>query len=232
MGAFRLKTGWTILAWLSAAIIVGLNVKLVFEEVASAYASFPEYSTLFNFLLLPLLIFAALVLLYITFVPFFIPGRRDSGLSLHGDPKALHLRKPVEYACIAVAVDFSVSDNEAIGHALRMAGKETSLILIHSVETAGAIMLGREIMDKETAKDAEALAQYVRQVSERGVHCTYKLCYGRASSSIPQAVIESGADLLVMAAHGHRGLKDVFLGTTIDKVRHRLNIAVHIVNNR
>jgi manganese transport protein len=34
---------------------------------------------------------------------------------------------------------------------------------------------------------------------------------------------------LVMGAHGHKGLKDIVFGTTVDKVRHRVNIPVFIV---
>ena len=35
-------------------------------------------------------------------------------------------------------------------------------------------------------------------------------------------VKESGADLLIIAAHGHKGIKDWFYGETIESVRHQL----------
>ena len=37
------------------------------------------------------------------------------------------------------------------------------------------------------------------------------------------------ADLLVMGAHGHRLLKDILFGTTVDAVRHLLKTPVLIV---
>jgi manganese transport protein len=37
------------------------------------------------------------------------------------------------------------------------------------------------------------------------------------------------ADLLVMGAHGHQGIKDVVFGSTADKVRHQVSIPVLIV---
>jgi manganese transport protein len=37
------------------------------------------------------------------------------------------------------------------------------------------------------------------------------------------------ADLLVMGAHGHRGIKDILLGATVDQVRHNVNVPVLIV---
>ena len=41
---------------------------------------------------------------------------------------------------------------------------------------------------------------------------------------------EFGADLLVMGAHGHTGIKDFVLGETVSTVRHKVNIPVLIVS--
>jgi manganese transport protein len=35
--------------------------------------------------------------------------------------------------------------------------------------------------------------------------------------------------MLVIGAHGHKGIKDFIYGTTIDKVRHEVSIPVFIV---
>jgi len=37
-------------------------------------------------------------------------------------------------------------------------------------------------------------------------------------------------DMLVMGAHGHKGIKDYIFGETIESVRHKLSIPVLIVN--
>jgi manganese transport protein len=34
---------------------------------------------------------------------------------------------------------------------------------------------------------------------------------------------------LIMAAHGHRGLKDIIFGTTINRVRHEVKIPILVV---
>jgi manganese transport protein len=48
-----------------------------------------------------------------------------------------------------------------------------------------------------------------------------------------RAIIQTGRqiqpDLVIMGAHGHKGLKDLFFGTTINKVRHELNVPLLIV---
>jgi manganese transport protein len=40
------------------------------------------------------------------------------------------------------------------------------------------------------------------------------------------------ADLLIMGAHGHNFIKDLIFGTTVDGVRHRVNIPVFIVRRK
>ena len=47
--------------------------------------------------------------------------------------------------------------------------------------------------------------------------------------AIADLVNASEADLLVMGAHGHRGLKDLIMGATVDSVRHHVKVPVLIV---
>ena len=55
-----------------------------------------------------------------------------------------------------------------------------------------------------------------------------------AHSSSPQREIvrcarEIQPDLVIMGAHGHGGLKDLIFGTTINPVRHHLDMPILIV---
>jgi manganese transport protein len=42
-------------------------------------------------------------------------------------------------------------------------------------------------------------------------------------------VRQNKADLLVIGAHGHKGIRDVVYGQTVDEVRHSLRIPVLII---
>jgi len=53
--------------------------------------------------------------------------------------------------------------------------------------------------------------------------------YGRPRKEISRIAKESNADLLVMGAHGHKGIKDLIFGSTIDAVRHNLTIPILVV---
>ena len=53
--------------------------------------------------------------------------------------------------------------------------------------------------------------------------------YGKASNAIAKIVNDEGIDFIVMGGHGHKALKDIIFGTTVDAVRHRVNVPVLIV---
>ncbi|MBI3789170.1 MAG: universal stress protein, partial [Ignavibacteriales bacterium] len=55
------------------------------------------------------------------------------------------------------------------------------------------------------------------------------LGYGNVPEQIVRLSKEHGIDLLVMGGHRHRGLKDIFFGASISKVRHALSIPVLVV---
>ncbi len=63
-----------------------------------------------------------------------------------------------------------------------------------------------------------------------GYSVDVQLGYYNRVHEIVRIVNETKADLLVMGAHHHHGLKDILYGQTVDQVRHKLTIPVLIVN--
>jgi len=50
-----------------------------------------------------------------------------------------------------------------------------------------------------------------------------------AATSIATIVKSQNIDFIVMGSHGHKALKDLIFGTTVNKVRHMVNIPVLVV---
>lgn len=103
---------------------------------------------------------------------------------------------------------------------------------MHVVESAGAILLGNEINDFETHQDEKLLELYKSYIDKQGFETFLKLGFGNPQKIIPKNVNEFKADILVMGAHGHKCLKDIIFGTTVDKVRHKVNIPWKNVLNK
>jgi manganese transport protein len=115
-----------------------------------------------------------------------------------------------------------------IQYALQFAQPDTEFILIHIVESASAKLIGEESEDYETRKDKEMLKDYVSFLESKSHKATAMLGYRNRNKEIARIVKESGADLLILGSHGHKGLKDLVLGETINEVRHLIKIPVFI----
>ena len=131
--------------------------------------------------------------------------------------------------CIAIAVDFSSSDEKAINNALLIGGNLTNYVLVHIVETPNAFIAGKDSLDHETITDQLHLSNYVKQLHKKGYKARAMLGYGNPKKSIPELVKKSNANLLILGSHGHTTLKDLLFGTTVESVRHKLDIPVMIV---
>ncbi len=232
MKTFAIKKWVKILAWISAAIIVSLNIKLVFEKISEWIFKAGENSIFLWFTIVPISFAAGLLLLYIILKPFILKVRKTKSQVPHGLVQDIGKLIEPEFKKIAIAIDFSVMDSIAIAHALMQGTKNAEYVLIHIVETAGATVMGSEIEDFETDNDEKNLQEYIRQLQHKGYKAIYKLGYGNPKKEIPKIVNEFSADLLVMGAHGHRILKDLIFGTTVESVRHQLKIPVLIVQNK
>jgi manganese transport protein len=135
------------------------------------------------------------------------------------------------YKNIAVALDFTYMDQQLLAHAIRQAEKQTTIILIHIVESASALVLGKEADDFESRSDQERLDEYVQFLQQKGFRAESRLGFYDRNKEIPRLVKDTEAELLVIGSHGHKGVKDWLYGETIDTVRHQLKIPVLIVSS-
>ena len=99
-----------------------------------------------------------------------------------------------------------------------------------ALEDTCAKLFGKESDDYESRKDKERLDFYVLQLQNRGFTAEGYLGYKNRSKEIVRIVKGVNADMLVMGAHGHTGIKDFIYGETVNTVRHELKIPVLIVN--
>ena len=228
MKEFTIKIYMKIIAWTIALIIVGLNARLVFSQIKE-WIKITDNPILLLFFVLPLVIGAAVLLLYITFRPLFHKAIKTVAIKPHGGFHPLQTIEVKPYKRIAVALDFSEIDQHNISNALAQGGKHAEYLLIHVVESAGALVMRNDIRDYEFHSDQKYLHQYAEELMLTGYKIETKIGYGNPKKAIPQLVSELNADLLIMGAHGHRGFKDLLFGTTVDAVRHRVKIPVLIV---
>jgi len=225
MGNFVIKPITKIAAWLIASVLVFLNLKMLFNEITPVFDGD-------NFFAKSAILAAALffggILIYIILQPFF-PVKKAKSILVHtADSLLLPLSKPT-FDKIAVALDFSENDSKVLSYAIGQGHENTIYTLLHIVESASAKLLGEESDDYETRKDIEKLKAYTLQLQEQGFNAVGEIGYRNRVKEIVRIVKDANADMLVIGAHGHTGMKDFIYGETVNAVRHELKIPVLVV---
>jgi manganese transport protein len=228
MREFVIPMWQKILSWIAAIVIIGLNIKMVFNEL-SDWITTSEHPILISFTIVPLCLLCVLVLLYIIVVPFI--RKRDSVLhsKFHGEYIPIVFSESNKYKKVAISVDFSTSDNKAINKAIGLGGTDAEYLLVHVLESTNAVVYGEDSFDMEREQDYQFLKQHAEQLSSKGFKCTIALGYGNPKNAIPELVSKNNCDILVMGTHGHKTFKDILLGTTIEGVRHNIKVPLVLV---
>ena len=229
MGEFTIKLWVQVLSWLTALIIVVLNARLVVQEIGSWIAIGGATAFWVKVLVVPIVCGAFALLLYIAIKPF-IKRSRPARTHLDATAPSLLLTDPGRPRRICITVDFSAHDQRTVAAALGQGGKEATYVLIHITESAVARYIGPQADDREAIDDAANLQLYSEQLASGGYTAKARNGTGEVIGGIVGIVEAERADLLVMGAHGHRGIKDLLLGSTLDAVRHRVKVPVLIVS--
>jgi manganese transport protein len=226
MGAFAIGRLPKTLAWACAGVIASLNVKLVIDEVGGWIALGGTAGTVARYVAVPVALAVGALLVYVLLEPFLFAGRREPPHDVHR-PEVGEVEPARPFRKIAAALDFGDTDAEVLSRAAGLASaNRCPLLLIHCVESAGAVAMGGEITDTESEKDRERLRRYTVVLGKHDIEVETELGFGHPVRAIPEIIQRHGVDLLVVGAHGHKGFTDWLYGSTIDELRHRLNISV------
>ena len=227
MGIFAIKPLIKIVSWLVAFVLVFLNLKMLGNEVMGVF----ENAVLWPKILVVLAGILCLgLLLYIILHPFISKTKLPSSIQIHPQVDNLITLNIPTFKKVAIALDFSINDEKLLAYAIGQGKEDTHYLLIHIVESTSATIFGNESDDYETRNDKERMDSYVAQLQERGLNAEGYIGYKNRAKEIVRIVKGINADMLVMGAHGHTGLKDFIYGQTVNTVRHELKIPVLIVN--
>ena len=126
---------------------------------------------------------------------------------------------------ILVPIDFSDHSVKALRYAVRFAEQfGAALVLVHVAEPVRypesiIIPPAMEEANRELVKRTRAaLAKFAAKEVPPRLACQSLVRLGPAYEEIAAAARETDADLIVIATHGHTGLKHLVLGSTAERV--------------
>jgi manganese transport protein len=230
MGEFANAAWVRLLAWACATVIVSLNAWLVFANIGDLVAGAPQHRLLILGFTLPVCAMLLLLLGVVTFEPILTKRRLGREPVTLPEPATGGIEPPV-YHRILVPLDHTRLDRLAVGHAAAMAHMHRStLYLFHVEEDVTSQVYGSESSTAEVEAGQQYLDRIAASLRKDGIQVVTAVTH----SSNPKREIVHYArqilpDLLIMGAHGHRRLKDLIFGNTINPVRHDLKIPILIV---
>jgi manganese transport protein len=225
MGVFVNKPWVKTLAWVTAAVIVGLNANLVFGTVSGWIENAGDQAIWLWITVVPIAIGCALLMVYISLPKLF----RMKKKIVPEIPAPVQLA-PQHYSKIGVAIDYGTMDSKVLSHAQSLAlPNKAALYIFHIVEGVSGQIYGDEADDNEAREDQKQLELIAGQLRNSGLEVHAVLGYGTVPKQLIKLSTDHKVDLLVMGGYRHRGIKDFFLGTSISQVRHALSIPVLIV---
>jgi manganese transport protein len=233
MGEFASGPWLKFFSWLIAACIFALNAYLAFQVVTSSIDGTGKWARLAG-LAAGLLIITLLAILTVLMAwPLIRRTRRKAA-----EPVAVAVEVTQEdaqviprYDSILVPLDHSPSDHQALANAVTIAKANSArVILLHIEEGVTSRMFGALASTAEVEEGEHYLDHAAAVLRNQGIEVDVVVRHGSSPAyEIAEAAKQLQPDLLIMAAHGHRGLKDLVFGSTINNVRHRLRIPVLIV---
>ena len=227
MGQFTISMPTKVISWIIAIIILSLNIKLVAENVQQWLSA--TTNIWLQILIIGMVVFIAGVLVITIFYPFLLKRKASHrDIHQHTPAEVMSNIEQVSFNKVALALDFSDKDGKVLQYALKLTKENTTLILIHVVESASAIVMGNKAEDSETQSDQVIMDEYVTLLKAKGCNVTGVLGFKNRITEIARIVKENNCDLLVIGSHGHKTAKDWLLGETINSVRHKIDVPVFI----
>jgi manganese transport protein len=232
MGEFANRKWVKLLAWTAAIIIVGLNLRLAATTIGEWLGEAGDARIWILLFVVPVVATILGLLVYVIVQPFLPRWRIRIGRAPVTLPASVgsDLQEAV-YKRILVPLDHTALDRKAIAHAAALARQhKAKLYLLHVEEDVTSQVYGQLSQTAEVEAGREYLTEITSRLRDQGIETEILVSYSRKPhEEIIRHARELKPDLLVMGAHGHKGFKDLVLGTTISSVRHNLDIPLLIV---
>ena len=226
MGTFANNMFVKIAVWIVAAIIVALNLKLVYDSLMVWGSASPWVWII----LVPIVLLLVGALGFITFLPMFRKGAAWTTADGEIGERLGKQINPLIIKHIGVALEHSEGDAKIISAAITLAkNHNASITLVHVVDTPGVMVYGNESESVHSANDQTYLERLAEEVAEREFQVNTDLRFGRPVEELVKSVKANSFDLLVLGSHGHRLMGDIIYGQTVDAVRHAIDIPVFVV---
>jgi nucleotide-binding universal stress UspA family protein len=133
------------------------------------------------------------------------------------------------YRHILVPIENSSADQSILDHIKPLARMTQARLLLVCVANGWAARhfdRFKLVESDEIKEDRAYLERRKDELTAEGFKVEYVLAMGEPSDEIIKLSRQHDVDLIAMSTHGHRFILDILKGTTVDKVRHLVDVPV------
>jgi manganese transport protein len=235
MKEFASKQMIRILAWTAAGFIIILNLKLVYDFSLDNISNSGITGIIFKFIVIPIMVFLILLLLWITVEPYFEKEKLERF-------EEIFIKKPLAYARkfpatinkkevimkIGIALEGKPERDEQIIKGVLPFLKITpvEIFLIHCVETVTGRFIGDMVADRQAKDMTDYLNIFADKLNKNNFITHTIICGGEPENEIAKTCRKEALEMIVVGSHGHKMVKDIIYGATVDELRHKVRIPV------
>jgi manganese transport protein len=230
MGSFANRIWVQVLAYLTAAIIVGLNIRLAWMTLEEWIENAGPWRPVMIGVVVPLVLGLVVLLGYVTLYPY-VGRRKSPQAQSFPETEALAGGTVLAYQTILVPLDHTDRDRTAVSHAATLARQHGSkVVLLHVEEGVTSQVYGHLASTAEIEQGRAYFDGILLALGQAGVKAELVVRHAaEPRHEIVRVAREIRPDLVVMGAHGHKGIQDLIFGATINGVRHDLDVPLLIV---
>ena len=163
MGEFANRLWVRLLAWITAVVIVGLNIGLIYQNIADLVEGSPAHRFLILSIALPVCSGLLVLLGVVTFEPILTKRRLGRAPVTLPEPATGEIEPPV-YHRILVPLDHTRLDRLAVGHAAALARTHGSTLYLFHVEEGVTSQVYGSLA---STAEVEAGQDYLDRIAER-----------------------------------------------------------------
>jgi manganese transport protein len=229
MGEFASKMWVMILAWGAASLITLLNLKYIYDLIIESIPLSNAQGILVKYLLLPVSAFLLPLLLWMLFEPIFSKARISTIVQKAASG---FVSKPIKhragYKKIGVALEGKRDKDEQIysGSLDMIKSMNAEVFLINIVQSVTGRFMGELVADKDAFEMNEYLNSFAEKYKLEGIPSQIIIGGGEPKEEIIKIVKKENLELLIAGSHGHKFISDIIYGSTIDGVRHGVQLPV------
>jgi manganese transport protein len=229
MGEFASKMWVMVLAWTAASLITILNLKYIYELIIESIPLSNTQGMLVKYLLMPVSAFLLPLLLWMLVEPIFSKARittivqRATAGFANGVIKSTTGHKKV-----GVALEGKRDKDEQIysGSLDMIKSMNAEVFLINIVQSVTGRFMGELVADKDAFEMNEYLNSFAEKYKLEGIPTQIIIGGGEPKEEIIKIVKKENLELLIAGSHGHKFISDIIYGSTIDGVRHGVQLPV------